>query len=35
MMGFIKVNGKLYTYAEYEDIIKPLLKEKMRREKKK
>jgi hypothetical protein len=31
-MGFIKVNGKLYTYAEYEDEIKPLLKEKMRKE---
>jgi len=31
-MGYIKVNGKLYTYAEYEDEIKPLWKEKMRKE---
>ena len=31
-MGYIKVNGKLYDYAEYEDKIKPLLKEKMRKE---
>ena len=26
------VDGKLYDYAEYEDKIKPLLKEKMRKE---
>lgn len=32
-MAKIKVNGKLYDYAEYEDKIKPLLKEKMRKEK--
>jgi len=31
-MAFIKINGKLYSYAEYEDKIKPLLKEKMRKE---
>ena len=31
-MGFIKIDGKLYDYAEYEDKIKPLFKEKMREE---
>jgi len=33
-MPWIKINGKLYDYAEYEDKIKPLLKEKMRKEEK-
>jgi len=31
-MGFIKVDGKLYDYAEWEEKIKPLWKEKMRKE---
>jgi len=30
-IAFIKVDGKVYDYAEWEDIIKPLWKEKMRR----
>lgn len=30
-MPFIKVDGKLYDYAEYEDIIKPLKKEQIKR----
>ena len=31
-MAFIKVNGKLYDYAEWEDKIKYDWKEKMRKE---
>lgn len=31
-MGFIKIDGKVYSYAEYEDKIKPKWKEKMRKE---
>jgi len=34
MKKFIKVDGILYDYAEYEDKVKPLLKEKMRKENK-
>lgn len=32
-MAFIKVDGKVYDYAEFEDKIKPLWKENMRKEK--
>jgi len=32
-MAVIKVNGKVIPYHVYEDIIKPLWKEKMRKEK--
>jgi len=32
-MPYIKVDGKLYDYADYEDNIKPVWKEKMRKEK--
>lgn len=32
MKKFIRVDGKLYEYANWEDEIKPLLKEKMRKE---
>ncbi len=31
-MPYIKVNGKVIPYDKYEDEIKPLLKEKMRKE---
>jgi hypothetical protein len=31
-MAVIKVNGKIINYADYEDKIKPLWKEKMRKE---
>ena len=31
-MPFIKVNDELLDYAEYEDEIKPKLKEQMRKE---
>ena len=30
-MPFIKVDGKLYPYGYYEDVVKPLWKEKMRK----
>jgi len=32
IISFIRVDGILYDYAEYEDKIKPLAKEKMRKE---
>lgn len=31
-MPFIKINGKVYDYANYEDKVKPRWKEKMRAE---
>jgi hypothetical protein len=31
-VAIIKINGKIINYAEYEDEIKPLLKEQMRKE---
>jgi hypothetical protein len=32
IIGFIRVDGKLYDYAEWEDKIKLLVKEKMKKE---
>jgi len=32
MKKFIKIDGKVIEYAKWEDEIKPLLKEKMRKE---
>jgi len=31
-MPFIRVDGKLYDYADYEDNVKPAWKEKMKEE---
>lgn len=31
-MPFIRVDGVLYDYATYEDKIKPILKEQMKKE---